>query len=105
MLTVERLSRLADLLDQAVAVVCLEETLDAWVVVAGRDDKHIRLVQDLAVAGGVEFDPVEAGFAVALTVKRDGPWYGVSFGALLDLFVDTAKDFFVSCRAFAEVHC
>ena len=68
-LLIQGSASLADLLDHAVGLVLLDESLYPWVVVARNDHEAVPALDDLAVFVGAKFDLLEARLTVALAVE------------------------------------
>ena len=103
-LLIEGRSGLADLLDDGVRLVLLDEPLDTGVIVTGDDDEAVAPLEDPAVLIRSKFNGLEARDAVALAVEAHRRGDPVPLAALLDLLVDAAERLLVLRCPPCEVH-
>jgi hypothetical protein len=104
MVAVDLLSGFADLLDNEELRFLLDYPLDGGLFVAREHDEVVAQTDHFCIAGWRDLDRLDAVGASAFTVERECARDGVLLCALLDALIDTAEDFFVSCRSLSEVH-
>src|SRR3954447_192644 len=94
----------ADLLDDDIARLALDDSLDRGVFVSRDHDEAVALAHHLHVERRRDLDRPQTGTAPAFAVIRQGRLHGVAVGPFLDPLVDATEDLLVASSPLGKVH-